>query len=320
MKNRPLVSIIIACFNSAQYLKQAIDSVLNQSYRNIELILVDDCSTDNTVALIREYLAMDNRVRLVQRSQRGGRPAITKNTGIEHIKGEFLCFLDHDDYYHPNKIESLVSLLLENTACVAAFHDIELVNSEGQFLNRYLDNFTEEAKEHLVSVGDSKYVCNKNFFTFQSIKYAAIHTISVMISIERFGRENLYFDTRYKVCDDTELWIRLGLSGEIAYINNILAYYRQHESNITRDLIKVQEDSLLLMTNNFQRIENIMTDDDKCKLKARISHYYSDLGWMYRKKRIPGKSLPAYLKAWKWSGNRKHLVHAMKSLFPVRNA
>jgi len=318
MPDQALVSVIIACFNSVRYLSCTIDSVLNQTYKNIELILVDDCSTDGTVALINEYMGRDQRIRLIQREQRGGRPAITKNTGLEYITGEFVCFLDHDDYYHPKKIEYLVSSLIENPECVAAFHDIDLVDEHGNFLNRYLDNFIAEANEYIKRISASKYICSTRFFAFQSIKYAAIHTISIMIATERFGRKNLSFDTRFQVCDDTDLWIRLGLSGQIIFLDKSLASYRQHATNITRNQIKVQEDALILMEYNFPRVSDKISEQEKILLTKRISSYYDDLGWMYRCKKIRKDSIRAYIKAWKWSKSGKHLVHAIKAIFPIR--
>ena len=318
MPPQPLVSVIIACFNSIPYLSCTIDSVLNQTYTNIELILVDDCSTDGTVALINDYIARDQRIRLIQRKQRGGRPAITKNTGLEYVTGEFVCFLDHDDYYHPRKIEDLLSSLVENPECIAAFHDIDLVDKQGNFLSKYLDNFVAEANDYIRYIGASKYICNTRFFAFQSINYAAIHTISIMIAIERFGRDNLLFDTRFQVCDDTDLWIRLGLSGQMIFLDKSLASYRQHGTNITRNQIKVQEDALILMEHNFPRVSNKISKQEKQSLVNRITNYYNDLGWMYRCKDTRKKSIFAYINAWKWSKSVKHLIHAAKAIFPVR--
>lgn len=318
MPAQPLVSVVIACFNSIKYLSCTIESVLNQTYKNIELVLVDDCSTDGTVGLINEYIARDQRIRLIQREQRGGRPAITKNTGLEHITGEFVCFLDHDDYYHPKKIQDLLDCLIENPECIAAFHDINLVDEQGNFLNRYLDDFTAEANEYVQQTSESKYLCSARFFAFQCVKYAAIHTISVMISIERFGRKNLSFDTRFQVCDDTDLWIRLGLSGQMIFLDRPLASYRQHGTNITRNQIKVQEDALMLMEHNFPRIVDKISKQEEKLIVNRISSYYNDLGWMYRCKKMRQKSIHAYFNAWKWSKSGKHLIHAIKAVLPAR--
>ncbi len=320
MTSSPLVSVVIPCFNSARYLAQAVESVLEQTYQNIELVLIDDCSTDNTVDLIESYLQRDARIRLVRRGEKGGRPGITRNAGLEHIRGIFVCFLDSDDYYYPHKIESLLNLLSERTDCVAAFHDIDLVDAKGQHIERYLRFFLDEAHEYLTRIGESVYLCGDRFYAFQSINYAAIHTNSVMIAIERFGRDNVAFDTRYKIGEDTDLWIKLGLAGPMVYLEKALASYRQHEESVTRNKIRAQEDVLLLMEQNFIRVFDSMNSAEKNALKSRIAHYYSDLGWMYRCKYVPWKSVRAYLGAWRWSGSGKHLVHALKALFPARGS
>lgn len=320
MTQLPLVSIIIPCFNSEAYLAVAIESALNQSYENIELIIVDDCSTDRTLEIIQQYQTKDARIRLIRREQRGGRPAVTKNSGIEHIKGDFVCFLDHDDYYLPGKIESLINTLLKNQNCIAAFHDIDLVDSEGNFISQYLTNFTNDAKDYLDCLSTTEFITHDNFFAFQSVHYAAIHTISVMIAIERFDKGNLYFDTTYGVCDDTDLWIRLGLAGKLIFVKERLAHYRQHSSNITGNRLKVQLDVISLLEKNYERVAKRLANNERLSLRTRISKNYSDLGWAYRKTYNPLKSIPAYIMAWKWSGEIKHLTNAAKSLFPARTA
>lgn len=319
MTNPPLVSIIIPCFNSERYLAIAIESVIHQSYRNIELLIVDDCSTDNTLEIAYRYQENDDRIRIIQRTHRGGRPAITKNAGIEYISGDFICFLDHDDYYLPGKIDALLFPLLNNPECVASFHDIDLVNSEGKFLSQYLDNFVNDANDYLDNKNGIEFITHSNFFAFQSIHYAALHTISVMISVERFGRKNLSFDTRYNVCDDTDLWIRLGLAGKIIYVNRRLAHYRQHTNNITTNKLKVQQDAISLLERNYPRVAEKLSKYERLKLRKRISDNYSDLGWLHRQTYNPRKSVAAYIEAWKWSREAKHLVHALKSFFPTRS-
>lgn len=320
MKPNPLVSIVIPCFNSGSYLTEAIESVLGQSYTNLEIIMVDDCSTDGTVDLIKNYQRRDSRIRLIQRSERGGRPAITKNTGLEQITGEYVCFLDHDDYYHPEKIETLLKLLQAHPECVAAFHDIDLVDAKGGFLERYLEEFPNEARAYLEPLEDGCFISRDHFFAFQSVQYAAMHTISVMIAVDRFGRNHLKYDTSYQVCDDTDLWIRLGITGRIAYADRRLAFYRQHGTNITRNLTKFKEDVLLLLENNYRRVNATLGATERKDLRARIANAYNDLGWHYRQQYLPAKSIPAYVKAYRWSGNSRHLLHAAKALLPARSA
>lgn len=316
----PLVSVVMACYNSERYLRPAIDSVLGQTYRNLELVVVDDCSSDGTVSIVRDYATRDERVRLIQRTERGGRPAVTKNTALQHLNGKYVCFLDHDDYYGPDKIATQVALLEAHPDCVAAFHDVDLVNADGGLIERYLGGFPADARNYLSALAPDVYLCRPDFFVFQSIHYAAIHTISVMIARERISAGCLRFDTRFKVCDDTDLWVRLGLEGQMIYVHRSLAFYRQHATNITVDKSKSLEDAILCITENVHRMKGRMAADDYKVLKTRLADYLSDAGWMYRNKSLSLKSFAAYLAAWRWSLAPKHLVHACKAFFAPRSS
>lgn len=98
-----LVSVIIPTYNSAKYLEKTVQSVLKQTYKNIEIIIVDDCSKDNTEEIVRALSDRDCRIRYVLQSQNGG-AAVARNTGIALAKGRYIAFLDSDDYWEDNKI------------------------------------------------------------------------------------------------------------------------------------------------------------------------------------------------------------------------
>ena len=106
----PLVSIITPNFNSEKYISETIESVLQQTYKNWELIIVDDFSTDTSVTLIKEFQEKDQRIKLVKLSKNSG-PAVARNEGIKIAKGNFLTFIDSDDVWLPKFIET--SLLYE---------------------------------------------------------------------------------------------------------------------------------------------------------------------------------------------------------------
>ena len=107
MDNKPKVSIIIPNYNYAKYLRKCIDSVLNQTYANIELIIVDDGSTDNSREVIESYV--DHRIIKIYQENQG--VSVARNNGIQIANGSYLAFLDSDDYWSPNKIEENLLLL-----------------------------------------------------------------------------------------------------------------------------------------------------------------------------------------------------------------
>jgi len=107
----PLVSVVIPVYNVEQYIQEALDSALKQTYRNIEIIVVDDGSPDNSVAIIQKRYN-DPRLRIVRQRNRG--LAGARNTGIRHASGQYVAFLDSDDFWQPNKIELQIDAMLKN--------------------------------------------------------------------------------------------------------------------------------------------------------------------------------------------------------------
>ncbi len=108
-----LVSIIIPVYNSETFLKRTINSVLEQSYKNWELLLIDDCSSDNSFKIIEDYCQKDIRINCFRLSINSG-AAEARNLGILKAKGDFIAFLDSDDYWHPQKIEKQLNFMIHN--------------------------------------------------------------------------------------------------------------------------------------------------------------------------------------------------------------
>ena len=105
MPNRnPLISVIIPCYNSSRFIARAILSVLHQTYKNLELVIVDDCSTDDTKKIIKEFLKQDKRIKFYSTKKNSQMAAIPRNLGISKVAGEYVAFLDSDDYWHDGKL------------------------------------------------------------------------------------------------------------------------------------------------------------------------------------------------------------------------
>ena len=108
-----LVSIITPVYNAEKYLEETILSVINQSYKNWELLLIDDCSTDKSYEIIQEYLKIDKRIKYLKNERNSG-PAITRNRGLENSKGEYIAFLDSDDFWKEDKLKNQINFMKEN--------------------------------------------------------------------------------------------------------------------------------------------------------------------------------------------------------------
>ncbi len=113
---KKLVTVIIPCYNIEDYVKKCIDSILFQSYKNLEIIIVDDGSTDNTSKIIDSY--DDKRIRIIHQENAGLSGA--RNTGIENAKGEYICFIDGDDFIHENYVKKMMNIAEAENADVVA--------------------------------------------------------------------------------------------------------------------------------------------------------------------------------------------------------
>ena len=117
-KDSGKVSVIMPAYNSEKLIHIALDSLLNQTYQNLEIIVVDDCSTDNTTHVVTQYAEKDKRVKLIKKSVNEGAYA-ARNTGLDYISGDFVTIHDSDDWSHPQKIEVQLSELINNRNCMA---------------------------------------------------------------------------------------------------------------------------------------------------------------------------------------------------------
>lgn len=111
--NEPLVSIITPVYNAERFLDDTIKSIQNQTYKNWELVLVDDCSKDGSADMIKEFQAKDDRIRYIKLEKNSG-ASVSRNTGIKNAKGRFIAFVDSDDIWQPEKLKIQIEYMLEN--------------------------------------------------------------------------------------------------------------------------------------------------------------------------------------------------------------
>lgn len=137
MKNTSLVSIIIPVYNTAKYLPRCLNSVLNQTYQNLEIIIVDDGSTDNSPEIIKKYAAKDNRIKITHQKNAGLSAA--RNTGIAKATGKYISFVDSDDEISHNMIKKLFSVLQNNNAdiSVCSFKEVYSNGKVAHFSQNY---------------------------------------------------------------------------------------------------------------------------------------------------------------------------------------
>lgn len=198
-----LVSVIIPCYNAESYLPETIESVLNQTYSNLELLIVNDCSTDRTKEIIMEYSKSDERIKYFETSSPSGSPALPRNIGLDNANGFFISFLDSDDLWIPDKLNKQIEFYIR-TKHRFIFSNCEKMTSDGQLSNRI--------------VIEPKMVNYNNL-----LKKCQIPSPSVMIEKKIIG------DTRFKNIqkEDYIFWMDILKKGYTAHnCNEVLTKYR----------------------------------------------------------------------------------------------
>lgn len=208
----PLVSIIMPVFNSERYLKLAIDSILEQTYENIELLIVDDGSTDKSVQIIRTFSS--SKIRFFQNEKNIGVSA-TRNKMINLSKGKYIALMDSDDISPKYRIEKQVNFLENNI-------QYGLIGGHYERFND--DRFFKKSKVHKHSLIQEENQVKLNFLGSIAAPTAMFRASIVKIN-------NLYFDVNLKIAEDYDFWRKIGLFTKVTNINEVLIYYRKHSNN-----------------------------------------------------------------------------------------
>lgn len=128
-------------FNSEEFISESINSVMNQSYHNWELLLIDDCSTDKTIEIVNQYIVENNKIKLFKSELNQG-AALSRNRGIKAAQGDYIAFLDADDLWKPNKLEIQIAFM-ETNQCDVCFSSYEQIDEKGKPLNKLIQALPE---------------------------------------------------------------------------------------------------------------------------------------------------------------------------------
>jgi len=225
----PKVSVIIPTYNRADLLPRAIDSVLNQTYRDLELIIVDDGSTDNTKEIVEKYQKKDERIKYLWEENYGG-PARPYNLALKQCQGEYIAFLDSDDVWLPEKLEKQIAIFEEYDGkinlglviCEAYVVDLDR-NDIGRLTFPYNENL----------LGPEKFGL---FFE----KFGIISLSCVVIKKEVFKNIG-YFDEKFKVSADVDIYSRILKNSPIYFLKEPLVKYTQSDRSLSNEQFWIKQ-------------------------------------------------------------------------------
>jgi glycosyltransferase involved in cell wall biosynthesis len=205
-------------YNGEAFLRQALDSLLAQTYTAWELIAVDDGSTDATPKVLEGYT--DPRIRVIR--QKNGGEAKARNRGLEHVRGEYMAFLDADDIYLPDALRLMVSFLDNHCQYAVVFSDGHIINEQGQHLMRLTEVRPGIFEGNILN----PLVMSPSVITVP---------VCTMSRFEKIREYNLRFDEQNNLIGtDWDFWIRLAVHVQFGYLDEITCKYRIHTTNITR--------------------------------------------------------------------------------------
>lgn len=248
-----LVSIIIPSYQSAAFVTKAIDSCLAQTYKNIEIIVIDDGSTDNTKEVVSPYVT-DKKIQYIYQPNKGLSGA--RNTGLKIAQGEYIQFLDADDTIKPEKITLQVKFLIENSVYIGVYSDYEIAKK-----NQIIHYQKQYPIENLF-----EYVCYSHFVM-------PIHTVLL-------SSKNLpYFDENLKQGEDRDFWLNIFKNPEhrFGFIHKVLATYTIHQANMTHQAHTNLFSVVYVITKHLKDASNTQ----KIVLENAKKYHYGLIGLHY---------------------------------------
>lgn len=204
---KPLVAVLMTVHNSEKTVGEAIESILNQSYKNLEVILVDDASTDSTPKILKSYGKKYQHIRVITLTKNVG-PTLAANPGLRSTKGSYIARMDADDLAYPDRIEKQVAFLEKNPRVVILGGQCSLINDDGEI------------------VGEKRFPTrHEEILRAFSYRNPIQHPAS-MINRKLVPERYLKYDNTYPLADDLDFYLKLSQFGRFANLSSKILFYR----------------------------------------------------------------------------------------------
>ena len=211
-----MFSIVISCYNSSKYIRLAIESVISQTYQNWELLVVDDCSTDDSPQIIERMVKTDERIKYIKTTSPSGSPVLPRNIGIQHAKGRYIAFLDSDDMWLPNKLERQLKMFERYDDMAICFSYYEKMGEMGERNNRIVKSPVKVFYKYL-------------------LKGNVIGGLTAVYDTKKVGKMLLQNHSH----EDYILWLDILKQGYVARnTKTVEALYRVRENSLSSNKLK----------------------------------------------------------------------------------
>ncbi len=236
MDDSVLVSVIVPVYNAIPYLNEALDSVINQTYKNIEIIIVDDGSSDGSGAICDQYAQRDSRVLVIHQANQG--LSVAHNTGLDRITGDIVAFLDSDDAYVSTFLEEMIDIMTKNNAEIAGCNFVRKTTKERMEVDE-----KESSTHEFVIYNRKEALCALADLIIPHFAWNKIYK-SDLWSTVCFPVGHVYedIDTIFRV---------FSLTTKVSITNKVLYLYRKHNASITRTFSKKSMSDWMLAIDHF---------------------------------------------------------------------
>lgn len=259
--NKPLISVIVPVYNVEKYLKQCIDSIINQTYKNLEIILVNDGSKDNSGIICDEYSKKDSRIKVIHQENKGA--SVARNRGIKESKGEYISFIDSDDFITNDMLDILLSMCIENQCGISKCETIDIKDR----------NMPKVSRSNNVKVYDSNYILNDIYEKKPIFNPAPCN---------KLYKRNLFDKIKFEegiIYEDEAIMCQLIFYAQkIAITNDILYCYFLSPKSVMRSSFSEKRFDILKafeIRMKFLRDKNL--NDIYLKTQVRYSYFISNL-------------------------------------------
>ena len=261
----PTVSVVVPSYNCEAFIEETIDSVLNQTFKDIELLVVDDGSTDRTTELVASY---GYPVRLI--SQANARVCAARNRGIHEAKGEFICLLDHDDYWFPSKLERQLEVFAEAPEAGVVYSTFMVWDPEAD------GTYPDPTGFDLSQFPDDIDPAFSGWIYHQFLLDCWMLTSTTMFRAEVFRRCGV-FDESLPFTEDWELWLRTSREFPMVQLSRPTTLYRQHPEQGNRLVRDVDYRTQLLIKS--KQAWGLCSRDGRCvtprQFRQQIAKYHA---------------------------------------------
>ncbi|WP_017318947.1 glycosyltransferase family 2 protein [Mastigocladopsis repens] len=261
-QNAPLVSVIIPAYNAEAFISQTLDSVLSQTYKNIEVLVVDDGSRDKTPEIVKSFAQSDRRVILLQQSNKG--VAAARNLAIENARGEYIAPIDADDIWYPLKLERQMQCMLQAESSVGLIYCWSAwTDEQGLIIGEYSDYATDKPEGKIYAA-----LVYRNFVG---------HASSPLIRrtcLEKVGGYSCKLkENNAQGCEDWDLYLRIAEYYEFRVVREFLVGYRQINGSMSSNCSSMARSYDLVLRNSQQQHPEIPS----CIYRWSKSYFYSYL-------------------------------------------